>query len=56
MHLGGNPTVDEALKSWPRDISDLRCRGYPEESSSTSQEGSGTMAQCSAQEYCLGVG
>jgi hypothetical protein len=30
MHPGGNPTVDKALNSCPKDISDLRRRGYPQ--------------------------
>ncbi len=30
LHLGGYPTVDEALKGWPRDASRLRRHGYPE--------------------------
>ncbi len=30
MHLGSPATVDEALKSWPREITSLKRSGYPE--------------------------
>ena len=30
LHLNHYPTVDEALKGWPRDASSLRRRGYQE--------------------------
>ena len=30
MHLGRYPTVDDALKGWPRDIGGHRRGGYPE--------------------------